>query len=419
MPKKDRTSDITLFLPNLDGGGAEKVMLLLAAALVQLGYRVDLVLGQVAGSYMEYVPTGVHVVGLKERSQCGARLQALVADYAALRALLLPVLLAYKTHRIIRCLPDFVHYVRRVQPTVMLAALTPANLVAIWAQQLAGISMRVVISEHNTLSQMIAEKAAFWRWRFLSPLLKRVFAHADAIIAVSNGVADDLARSTGLPRASITTIYNPVVTPQLLEQAQEPLDHPWFAAGAAPVLLGVGRLTQQKDFPTLLRAFARVLKTRAAHLIILGEGPERQELESLARQLGTAAQVELPGFVHNPFAYMARAKGFVLSSRYEGLGNVLVEALACGCPVVSTDCPSGPAEIIGGGDYRQIGQENGQNDLSSGILVPVGDEVALADAMLAVLAAPFDAAARKRRQNRAAQFSVERAVERYMEVLFR
>ena len=407
MPKKDRPTHIALFLPNLDGGGAEKVMLLLAEALVQRGYQVDLVLCQLAGPYLDHLPTGVQVVGLKEGSQWLGRFQAFAADYLALRPLVLPVLFAYKTHRIIRCLPDFVRYLRRTQPTVILAALTPANLVAIWAQRLAGVPIRVVISEHNTLSQMIAEKAVFWRWRFLSPLLKRVFTHAHAIIAVSNGAAHDLACSTGLPRTSITTIYNPVVTPELLAQAREPLAHPWFATGSAPVLLGVGRLTQQKDFATLLKAFARVSKNRAARLIILGEGPERYRLEFLAKQLGIADKVDLPGFVDNPFSYMARAHGFVLSSRYEGLGNVLVEALACGCPVVSTDCPSGPAEIISDGD-----------DLSIGILVPVRDEVALADAMHTVLATPFDPIARARRQSRAAQFSVERAVEQYMEILF-
>ena len=421
--QQDSLSDrehIALFLPNLDGGGAEKVMLILATALVQRGYRVDLVLSQLSGPYLDHVPTGVHVVGLKARSECLGRFQALVADYTALGSLLLPVLLAYKTHRIIRYLPDFVRYLRRAQPTIVLAALTPANLVTIWAQRLADIPVRVIISEHNTLSQMIAEKASFWRWRFLPPLLKQVFARADAIIAVSNGAADDLARSTGLPRERVTTIYNPVVTPQLFDQARAPLNHPWFAAGAAPVLLGVGRLAKQKDFELLLRAFSRVLKTRAARLMILGEGPERKRLESLAQQLGIAAKVALPGFVDNPFAYMARAKGFVLSSRYEGFGNVLVEALACGCPVVSTDCPSGPAEIMGHVGHGQTGQKSGWNDFSSGILVPAGDEVALADAMLAVLAAPCDSvdtAARERRQSRAAQFSVEHAVDRYLEVL--
>jgi glycosyltransferase involved in cell wall biosynthesis len=340
-----------------------------------------------------------------------------MADYAALGLLLRPILLAYKTHRSIRYLPDFVHYLRQAHPTVVLAALTPANLVAVWAQLLADIPMRVIISEHNTLSQMIAERAAFWRWRFLPPLLKRVYAHADGIIAVSDGAADDLAQSTGLSRACITTIYNPVVTPDLLEQTRAPLDHAWFAARAAPVVLGVGRLAKQKDFPTLLRAFARVLKTRAVRLIILGEGPERERLESLAQQLGIAAKVELPGFVDNPFAYMARAKVFVLSSRYEGFGNVLVEAMACDCPVVSTDCPRGPAEILG---HAHTGQEHSKNCPSSGLLVPVGDELALANAMLTVLVAPFghvDDAARERRHSRAAQFSVEHAVDRYLEVL--
>jgi glycosyltransferase involved in cell wall biosynthesis len=238
-------------------------------------------------------------------------------------------------------------------------------------------------------------------------LARRSYLTADAIVTVSHGVADDLALHAGIPRERITTIYNPVVTPDLLDKAQAPLDHPWFTPGAPPVVLGVGRLHAQKDFPTLLKAFARVRAKQEARLMILGEGKnarkntvQRTALTALAAQLGVAADVALPGFVDNPFAYMARAAVFALSSAWEGLPGVLIQAMACGCPVVSTDCPSGPAEILENGEY--------------GSLVPVGDDLSLANAILSTLNAP---PARDRLQARAAMFSVDRTADRYLEVL--
>jgi len=261
-----------------------------------------------------------------------------------------------------------------------------------------------VTSEHNPLSHQVVQRSKRWnwRWRFLPPLIRGVYPWADAIVAVSNGVADDLSSTAGIARKRITTIYNPVVTPGLQEKARATLNHPWFAPGSPPVVLGVGRLAAEKDFPTLLKAFARVRAVRKARLMILGEGRERATLEALAHELGVATDVELPGFVDNPFAYMARAAVFVLSAVWEGFGNVVVEAMACGCPVVSTDCPSGPAEIMDGGAY--------------GSLVPVGDDAALAKAILSVLETPPDL---ERLRARAALFSVDRAADQYLEVLCR
>src|SRR3954452_14198277 len=227
--------------------------------------------------------------------------------------------------------------------------------------------------------------------------MRRAYGQGDAVVAVSDGVADALARVTGLPRGLIRTIHNPVVGPELEALSREPVAHPWLAPGQPPVVLSAARLTVQKDLPTLLRAFALLRARRAVRLLILGDlpTPERTEasigeLRDLAYRLGVAADVELPGFVENPYAWMARASLFALSSAYEGFGNVLVEAMACGCPVVSTDCPSGPAEILDGGRY--------------GPLVPVGDAEALAEAMARVLAAPPE---RAELVARADQFSVD------------
>jgi glycosyltransferase involved in cell wall biosynthesis len=200
-------------------------------------------------------------------------------------------------------------------------------------------------------------------------LIRKSYPSADGIIAVSSGVADDLAEATGIPRESIDVIYNPVVTPEVATASREAVDHPWLAPGEPPVVMGIGRLTPKKDFTTLLQAFAEVRREVPARLMILGEGPERAVLEGLVRTLDLAANVALPGFVGNPYAYLARASLFVLSSRWEGLPTVLIEAMFCGAPVVSTDCPSGPREILNGGRY--------------GRLVPVGDLAALAQAITA------------------------------------
>ena len=396
---------IALLLPTLGGGGAEASMLRTGEALRNRGFEVDLVLCERTGPLVAQVPTGIRMVELAPAPMLLARAYALAADPGGFRELLRPVLLARKApHRLVY-LPALVRYLRRVRPDALFAALPGPSLMAVWARRLARVTTRVTVSQRNALSQTLAGSSK-WRKRFLPPLLRRTYLAADAIVAVSDGVGSDLATCTGIPRARITTIYNPVVTPDLFAKAREALEHPWLA-GASPIVLGVGALIDQKDFPTLVRAFARVRAARPCRLIILGRGKnpeqttERQaRLMALAEELGVACDVLLPGFVSNPLAYMARAALFVLSSRYEGLPGVLIQALACGCPVVSTDCPHGPAEILDGGRY--------------GRLVPVGDAAALAAAMLATLASPPPADWLK---ERAALFSVDRAVDRYLEVL--
>jgi glycosyltransferase involved in cell wall biosynthesis len=375
-------------------------MLNLAHVFSERGHRVDLVLRQVAGPYLNQAPATVNVVELKASPGWLGRVRALSAEYNDFGALLLPVLLAYKPSRTLRYLPDLVRYLRREQPAALLSAKPYANLAALWARRLAGVPTRVVISERTSLSHEVTQRSKRWKWQFLPPVIRCVYPSADAIVAVSNGVADDLSLTAGIPREGITTIYNPVVMPELYEKARAPLNHPWFASGTPPVLLGAGRLVAQKDFATLIKAFARVRAVQEVRLVILGEGKKRTELETLTRELGVASDVDLPGWIDNPFAYMARAAVFVLSSAYEGLPGVLIQAMACGCPVVSTNCPSGPAEILENGDC--------------GPLVPAGDHEALANAILSVLNAPID---RDLLRARAAMFSVDRAADQYLEVL--
>jgi glycosyltransferase involved in cell wall biosynthesis len=331
------------------------------------------------------------------------RLHALRAAPEHLIQFAMPVLLPRKPQGTLRCLPALARYLREERPAVLLSAEPYLNLLALWARRLAGLSVRTVISERIHLSSHLRERAKRreWRWRFIVPLLRRMYPEADRIIAVSHGVADDLRTLVGLPPELVTTVYNPVVDSGLAKKADAPINHPWFVPGAPPVILGVGRLAEQKDFPTLLQAFAQVRAQRQARLLLLGEGEMRRKLEALARELGVEQDVSLPGFASNPFAYMARAAVFVLSSTYEGLPGVLIQALACGCPVVSTNCPGGAAEILENGQY--------------GRLVPVGDPAAMAQAIISTLEAPPD---RGRLQTRASLFSVDRAVEQYLDVLF-
>jgi glycosyltransferase involved in cell wall biosynthesis len=239
-----------------------------------------------------------------------------------------------------------------------------------------------------------------WRWRFVASLIGKVYPLAERIVTVSRGVADDLATCTGLPRVTIGTIYNPILTTEIAEKAQAPISHTWLPPTAIPVILGVGRLVPQKDFPTLLKAFAHVHRKQPARLLILGEGRERAKLEALASELGIAEKVSLPGFEPNPYAFMSQASVFVLSSAWEGLPNALIEALACGCPVVSTNCPSGPQEILGNGAF--------------GPLVPVGEDRALAEAILHTLEQPPNS---DRLRSRAAEFDIQTIAQQYLQAL--
>src|SRR5690606_28508653 len=225
------------------------------------------------------------------------------------------------------------------------------------ARAAAGVRVPTVVREANT------PQAAYPGWvsgrtllaHRLAPLTYR---GADGVIAVSDGVKDALVTVLGVPEGKVATLYNPVVAPELKRLAREDPCHPWFAAGEPPVVLGVGSLTPRKDFATLVRAFAR-LERPDARLVILGEGEERAALQALVAELGLTGRVDLPGFAQNPFAFMSRAAVFVLSSTLEGLPGALVQALACGCPAVATDCPSGPREVL--------------RDGAVGPLVPVGD----------------------------------------------
>ena len=320
------------------GGGAEHTTLKLAQGLARQGNAVDLVLAQAKGPYLEQVPESVRVVDLK-------------------------------APRLLISLPALVRYLQRERPQAMLAVMNHTNLIALWAKRFANVNTRMVVSERNTLAPRVAEKIRPSD-RGLVWLIKHYYRWADAIVAVSESVADDLSH-IGLPRDRIQVIYNPVITPELLKLAPAPVQHPWFQPDQPPVILAVGRLKPQKDFSTLLRAFAQVRKVHPARLLILGEGPKRKDLEALVTELGLTSDVSLPGFVINPYAYMTQASLFVLPSRWEGLPGVLIEALYCGTPLIATDCPGGSRDILNQGQYGQ--------------LVPVGDVPALSQAMLTAL----------------------------------
>jgi glycosyltransferase involved in cell wall biosynthesis len=377
-------------------------MVTIADGLARRGHRVDLLVCRRKGFLADKVPTTVHLSELRAAPMWRARWAAVRADAGGARQLLRPFLLTSKPPHSLAQLPALAEHLMRDRPDVLLSAMPQENLIAVQARALAGAATRLVLTEHNTLSRRVAA-ARSANYRHLSPLIARQYPQAEAIVAVSRGVADDLAGLAQLPRARIAVIYNPVVPHDILARANAPVAHPWLQAGEPPVVLGVGTLVRQKDFPTLIRAFAPLRRARPARLVILGEATEaaatprrRAELTRLASELGVAADVDLPGYVDNPYPWMARAAVLVLSSTYEGFGNVLPEAMACGCPVVSTDCPSGPAEILEGGRY--------------GRLVPVGDDRALGEAIAATLDEP---PAPEALRQRATVFSVERAIDQY------
>ena len=372
---------VAVFVSSWPRGAIQRLMLNLAAEFATAGHQVDL-LAPRGQPPAEGLPPGVRLL------QLAPRLSGL------------PGLRRHKRWFVPLALPALAAYLKREQPAALLSGGEWPNVIALAAKRLAGGSTRVVVSEHIHVGASTAGVAQRHRRRLLPRLMARLYPRADAIVAVSEGVRQDLLGRFPLPPAAVHTIYNPVITPALLAARDAPLDDPWFVPGAPPVLINVAQLRVQKDQATLLRAFARLRARQPARLLILGEGNLRPALEAMAGELGIAPDVRLAGFVTNPLAYLRRARVFVLSSAWEGLPTVLIEALACGCPVVSTDCPAGPAEILGGGRY--------------GALTPVGDADALAGAMETALAADGD---RRALEQRGLEFSAAAAAPQYLDLL--
>jgi glycosyltransferase involved in cell wall biosynthesis len=330
---------IACFFSTSGHSGVDRAAKHLIPALAGRGYRVDLLKVRRHGPNLDEIPPGVSVVDLGSRHTYG-------------------------------CIPALVRYLRRERPAVMLSDKDRVNRTALAARWLAGVPTRLIFSSGTTISIDLATRGALERW-IQRRSMGRLYPFADQVIVTSRGVADDMAAYTGLARERILVVPSPVVPMSLFKTVPARPDHPWIADRSMPLILGVGELSERKDFDTLIRAFARVRAIRPCRLMILGRGGARERLLALAESLDVAEHLALPGFVPNPYAFMAHADLFAFTSRWEGLGFVIIEALAVGTPVVATDCPSGPAEILQGGRY--------------GPLVPVGDDAALAESILSTL----------------------------------
>ena len=376
------TRPLAFYIHSVSSGlGAEKVVLNVASGLAARGREIDLLIEAPDSDLGARLPAGVNLVDLGKAAPPHAtaallRLASLLVNLPRRtrpdpcgRA---PFRIALARFLFKRRPP--LHALRRYlssrRPEAIVSFLNYPNIALLLAAQLGKGDTRVYVNVRNHISSSVAG-AKSRRMTEMPVLMRNLFSLADGIIAVSDGVSADIARLTDTPPARVTTIFNPVYRPQMLELANAPAPHPWLQPGAPPVVLGAGKMKPQKDFATLLKAFARLRRTRPAKLIILGDGEGKEDLEALAETLGIRTDVDFPGYVANPYVYFRHASVFVLSSAWEGLPNVLIEAMACGCPVVSTDCPSGPSEILDGGRF--------------GRLVPVGDDAAWAQAIEATL----------------------------------
>lgn len=359
---------IAVFLQNLKGGGAERVALTLVNALAQT-HDVSLLLVRKQGDYLDDLSPQVKLVDMASGSTMAS-------------------------------IPALSRWLRQNRPDVLMSHLTHVNVAAQLAVRLSRTGTPLVAVEHNQIDlnfARIRQRSVRLAYR----AVRYVYPGITVVVSVSQGVEDSVKRFCGFAGQNMRVIANPVVTPALRMLLAEPPAHPWLGDGGAPVLLGCGRLVEQKDFPNLIEAFRLARQQRDLRLLILGEGELRSELEAAVANAGLQDCASLPGFDRNPYAAMAAADLFVLSSRWEGLPTVLIEALAAGTNVVAADCPSGPMEVLEGGRY--------------GSLVPTDDPQALADAILSRLSHPID---RETLQKRADEYSLEN-VQAIYEDLFR
>lgn len=362
---------IAFFMPYFRDGGVETTTVRLAEQFAERGHETDLVTFQHDSPYLAQAPLQV-------------------VDLDARRTLTSSV--------------GLVRYLRRQRPDLLISAHHFANIVSIASRLVSGTYPYHIVTERLQI-EYVLEQSETLKDRLLPPLMRLTYPLADDIVTVSRDAGDALADILDIRVGRVTAIYNATLVDEVFEQAEEPVDHPWFD-DEIDVVLGVGRLTPQKDFETLIRAVASARGERDVRLVILGEGDRRAHLERLAEKLGVSDSVDLHGFVDNPYRFMAAADLFVLSSRYEGMPNVLVEAAALKTPVVATDCPSGPRELL--------------DDGAGGPLVPVGDSAAMADAMLDQLRNADRANTRiESIQETLQEFRPERTAERYLDLVER
>jgi glycosyltransferase involved in cell wall biosynthesis len=392
--------------------GAEQVSANVACGLADLGYQVDFLVEDDQGWVLDKLRrhAKISVINLRDRGS-----SRFMSRWYQLRVLLRSLIMRAPgaapaesgwLRQLLRLLSKndppvlaLCRYLKSKRPTSMLSYLNDTNLTLMLAALLCRSETRYMPSVRNHISTAAQKTQSKWM-RSVPILMRRYFPLADLVVVPSAGVGEDVMAITGLPRSRIAIVHNPVFRPEIIELSGQSVDHAWFRDDGAPVLVAAGKLKPQKDFATLLKAFARLREKRPLRLVILGEGAERAALEQLVRELDVAADVDMPGYVENPYPYFRQAAVFVLSSAWEGLPNVLIEAMACGCPVVATNCPSGPAEIL---DHGRIGK-----------LVPVGDVAAMARAIGETLEA---SGPRELFVERARHYSYDGVVSDYARVL--
>jgi glycosyltransferase involved in cell wall biosynthesis len=372
MTQKETPRSLSLFLPQLSMGGAEKMAINLLNEWESSHLDIELVLGAEKGPLLEELSSEISVHSLKFNTE---------------------------RYPIIFCANRLGNYINTTDPDLMLSFMYHANITTLLSRRLSEKNPKVIVSERNHLSSVLESLPTYKRLA-VKLLQSRLYPSADHIIPISEGVAHDLKTHIGVNKAKVSVVYNPVVTDQVIQLSKEDVEEAWFNPTEDDIVLAAGRLHPQKDFKTLIQAFDKVYSELDCKLVILGEGDQRSDLEELIHKLDLEEDVHLPGRVNNPYKYMRQASVFVLSSRWEGFGNVIVESLACGCPVVSTDCPSGPREILDGGEY--------------GELTPMGDPSELADAIIQTIESPVD---EDRLRCRSDDFHVDTIADEYLKII--